>query len=86
MKDEDSMAEKKNEMRVGRSRKRFDTEGTEEEHGGRRGKRRESMAFERESPPLQTKGGAPSSSYGDGATGLWKERKAWRGFGGGLTA
>ena len=38
MKDEDTMAEKKNEMRVGRSGKRFNTEGTEEERRGHREK------------------------------------------------
>jgi hypothetical protein len=38
MKDEDNMAEKKNEMWVGRSGKRFDREGTEEERRGHREK------------------------------------------------
>jgi hypothetical protein len=39
MKDEDNMAEKKNEMWVGRSGKRFDREGTEEERRGHREKK-----------------------------------------------
>jgi hypothetical protein len=40
MKVEDSMTEKKNEMRGGRSRRRFNTESTEEEHRGHRERKR----------------------------------------------
>ena len=37
--------------------------------------RRKTVELGRRSSPLQTKGGAPSSSHGDGATGVWEERR-----------
>ena len=86
MKDEDSMAERKNEMWGSRqasareclpdflgARKRgLNAEFAEETQ---RTLRRKTVELGRRSPPLQTKGGAPSSSHGDGATGVWEERR-----------
>src|SRR5258708_32333828 len=74
------MAERKNEMRGKErrgelkwgGRKLFHAEGAE----NKRVKSGSFVRFGRKSPPLQTKGGAPSSSDGGGATGAREEKRS----------